>query len=1136
MKKHHSVQGTFSRLFGKKHATNNSTSSLFVTNPPWIFTQEVSSDSLATSGEVDGIYYGDNRFGSVTDSGTATLKPRPRVRPLLTFLPLNAQEAHGVAVPTPSVPEGFEDKLTIGSQINGSYRKYNSALDLRTKAFEEDYLDDYIPPPPSIPPPPPPPPSVDLPPVSSSLVAPPPPSMVVPPPPPPSMVAPPPPSVVDPPPPPMSPPPPPPPPMPAPSLSSLVPPSFPYSNVSSPSTPSPPDFIPPPPPLDFMDSAVRPTPSVLPPVHTQIFPNCMSKWKSETVLNAHNPSLISPTTPIQKESQLPRSSPEPHLTFPKSLKVPPPTPMRTSSISSGEKESSPKEQLPRMAPDSHTPLLPTVQSATTVHPEAETGAKATLEKHFALAIESETSDSKSCPLKKEQNLFWSTEERTEFSSPDHASSDDDGWKERCNLDKLKNELSTLLSSSCRREDRQIEKTIVSKSKGTNIDSNNVTMDELKLVKHDVKKTCLPEGAENKKEKKLANISSPAKAFTKDGFSATDKCPTIQTNCAVKFKEELEALLSPVKEGGPPLAIANLRHNPDTRKQVTLQFGGNKVNNGELKFPTAKPCNTTSELTEKEPKMPSASVQTCKPPVSPLKPKSEHLAPAASSPSTSGTALPMQTASPSMDLSLLQYKTHRMRLGSDDSRVSATSSQTTHDGPSSPINTENQRDSTRNVPSTTDKLSRNAEQVNSDILFHPVTGEKVKQGSPMALLLAAQLRAQRVKCSASASPKNSYLSERPQLKLNDSNQSENGSSTIYYSNSMPNTVKVVPNSPHKDLLAVSESKHCNGASASYSNIWSLSGQSENRPQIFSDASKQCRSTVKIREMNDSQSLSSNKCGSSILVQNFSESNHLKQQVPLNTSEIPFHFLPPSQNHIVRNDEVEGGFNYEIIPPPPEFSNDASEILKWSSNGEENCKCLNLSCDTQTPDKQLNFNNLSYNYRNSYSLSSNSALESSPRPSGYSHHYPAGSYTSSYLSSCSNSRPLIKKRLYISETDDLYSRAAMSARSMSIPNSYSYNAVTYNSPAVEGARANSTHRNVPSGTQVRRVSLEIPGKIITYNTTVNDVQYKSQNGEYSTNATAAGRPLHVSPQYGTVNTFTVRPGTRQPISYSYQGVLH
>lgn len=40
------------------------------------------------SGDVIEVYYGDNRFGTMTDSGTATLKPRPRVRPLLTFLPL----------------------------------------------------------------------------------------------------------------------------------------------------------------------------------------------------------------------------------------------------------------------------------------------------------------------------------------------------------------------------------------------------------------------------------------------------------------------------------------------------------------------------------------------------------------------------------------------------------------------------------------------------------------------------------------------------------------------------------------------------------------------------------------------------------------------------------------------------------------------------------------------------------------------------------------------------------------------------------------------------------------------------------------------------------------------------------------
>lgn len=39
MKKNQTVQGTFSKLFGKKHANPPSTS-LYATNPPWIFTQE----------------------------------------------------------------------------------------------------------------------------------------------------------------------------------------------------------------------------------------------------------------------------------------------------------------------------------------------------------------------------------------------------------------------------------------------------------------------------------------------------------------------------------------------------------------------------------------------------------------------------------------------------------------------------------------------------------------------------------------------------------------------------------------------------------------------------------------------------------------------------------------------------------------------------------------------------------------------------------------------------------------------------------------------------------------------------------------------------------------------------------------
>ncbi|XP_042317415.1 uncharacterized protein C6orf132 homolog [Sceloporus undulatus] len=1087
MKKHHSVQGTISRLFGKKHASNNSASSLFVTNPPWIFTQEVKSDTQASFGEVDGIYYGDNRFGSVTDSGTATLKPRPRVRPLLTFLPLNAQEAHGVAVPTPSVPEGFEEKSLLGpgSQINGSYRKYNSVLDLRPKPFENYLDDDYIPPPPSVPPPPPP--SVDLPVAQPSIQVAAPPSLDVPPPP----------SVAAPPPPPPSMPPPPPPSMPAQSPSSLAPPSYPYSNLSSPSTPSPPDFIPPTPPLAFIDGAAPPH---SPPLHTPPFSNGVSKWKSETVLNIreldtipHNLNLNTPSTPTQKESQLSQSSPDPHLTFPRSLKIPPPTPVRTSSIPPGEKETNSKDELlPKMVPHSRPALPPnfTVRPAAAVHTEGEAKAKTTLEKPSILITES-------------GNPKIPSDSNGSSTTP-HASSDDDhdddDWKERTSLDKLKHELSALLSSSCRKEDRQQDRTVSSKPKTSITDSNQVVTDGLKQAKPATSGPQSPQAIESeRREKTPANTPSPRKAFIGDAISTSDtQSASMQANCVITYKDELEALLSPTKNGGPPLALTNLRHNPETKKQVTLQFGGSQINSGETRLPIHQ-NSPASGVAEKDSKAPSTSSgysptdNTQKPPVSPLKPKNGLSVPAAPSSASSGVSSPIRTASPTVDFSLLQYKLHRTKFGSVDSLASATSSQTTEDGPA------NLRDFAEPRSPITSTLSRNADKTDSEVLIHPVTGEKVERGSPMALLLAAQQRAQRGRRSAVASRQNSYLSEKPLLKLSEKlhNSSQSDcSSTIYYSDAKPNSITVVPKSLQKESLEVSENK--------------------------------------------SQNITpSNAYRSSSLVQSLLESSNLKQEdphsVPGGTTAYP-HTTPP--NHTLSsNEDVEEEFDYEIIPPPPEFSNDASAAPDVSSNGEENHKDSNIPSDFQTSDKRLNCSHSSYDYGNNYSLKSKPTLENNMRPSGYSHHYPGGSYSSSYLSSYSNNRPLIKKRLYVSETDRSYGRAAMSTRSMSTPATYGHNTLAYNSQAVEGMhRVNSTHRNVTTSKQGRRVSLELPGKILTYNNASSDARYKSQSGEYTTNAAGARRPSHGSLQYDTTaNTFTVRPGTRQPISYSYQGGL-
>ncbi|EPY76660.1 hypothetical protein CB1_001402041 [Camelus ferus] len=183
MKKNPTVQGTFSKLFGKKHA-NPSATSLYAANPPWIFTQE--APEVGTR-NLDGIYFGDNRFDTVSESGTATLKSRPRVRPLLTFLPLVwgqgraeaqfhmkgpswqgqgwtlpqalskgrcAVAVQGVAVAVAEAPGAVgRPRRGASTLVNGNLRLYSSMGDLRPGHYGQDA---FIPPPPPGPAPPPP--------------------------------------------------------------------------------------------------------------------------------------------------------------------------------------------------------------------------------------------------------------------------------------------------------------------------------------------------------------------------------------------------------------------------------------------------------------------------------------------------------------------------------------------------------------------------------------------------------------------------------------------------------------------------------------------------------------------------------------------------------------------------------------------------------------------------------------------------------------------------------------------------------------------------------------------------------------------------------------------------------------------
>nr|XP_033774328.1 uncharacterized protein C6orf132 homolog [Geotrypetes seraphini] len=282
MKKSHSKQGTLTRLFGKKQED-----SLFADNPPWILPQATKKGGAK---EQHDTAFASFSFGD-DDSGSATLRNRPRVRPFLQFSPSN-HETHGLAIPTPSVPMSFADNISLGNgpKLNGNYRLYSSAGDLRQMSYGGDFLDDDIPPPPSVPPPPPP-----------SLA-----SLAPPPPPPPSM------------------------PPPAPPLPQEL---FPSSTLSSPVSPAPPDFIPPEPPL-----GASPARAALIPAPTGTPFQSVSKWKSETILNTiqsddcdsipHRNSWYvgAPSPPAHPHKS------DSHLTFPRSFKTPPPAPVRSSSI------------------------------------------------------------------------------------------------------------------------------------------------------------------------------------------------------------------------------------------------------------------------------------------------------------------------------------------------------------------------------------------------------------------------------------------------------------------------------------------------------------------------------------------------------------------------------------------------------------------------------------------------------------------------------------------------------------------------------------------------------------------------------------------------------------------------------------
>uniref|UniRef100_A0A8C4TU96 Chromosome 6 open reading frame 132 n=1 Tax=Falco tinnunculus TaxID=100819 RepID=A0A8C4TU96_FALTI len=1094
MKKHHSVQGTFSRLFGKRHASP-AAASLFATNPPWSLTQEVTSDSAGGTGDVIEVYYGDNRFGTMTDSGTATLKPRPRVRPLLTFLPLNAQESHGVAVPTPSVPEHFEEKAALGSgsQVNGNYRMYSSVGDLHLQALEGDDLDEDIPPPPSVPPPPPP--TAPAPPASP---VPPPPEMLPPPPPPPPETVPPPPA--------------------------MAPPPPPASALSSPSTPAPPDFIPPAPP-GASPLSWAPAP----------FATGISKWKSETVLNTRQADAEGPlchaeagvpAVPTPKESLQPKQCPEPHLTFPRSFKVPPPAPARSSSIPVPESQPPRQEPFPRQ-PHARPPLPPcfTIRPAAKAHARGEAEQRNSplrqavakpavptpppLSPKLAPGLGQGTNPaSPRSPLpgsETEKVPQLKPAERESPPKPEPLSANDldlpppdypiceDDWRDASNLSRLRHELSALLRSP-RREERPLEKPAAPRPTAGGTDhagSHEPSLSGPQPARPAGKDAQLPTGGESEKKEVPSSPPGAKGGSPSMALPAPEGSPTTQTRSVIKIRNELEAVLALKKEGKPCLGLG-------TQKQGTEDGGSTprvrksppdpgesvlpKPSPSPLPAPAAavekdgtghedRPTPAVSKATEiliPDPGSPNSTMSPSDPPQAPAE---EPPAPTSPTPPVS----PTQSPAPQPNTAVFQYKVHRAGASSAEQPSGSSLAE-----PPCPVSL------ARSPPSAS---AAGPEEV----LIHPVTGERVERGSPMALLLAARQRAQRGRQGAEVGP---VPRVKPPLKLG-SASSDTTSTSFYRHESKPCSFTVVPRPP-------------------------AAGSGRSKVPSFSSSSEQGRDTRAVGEAQPPSLPGHPRASASSLLRGLFEAGQPTQ--------------PGPARHDVPREEENGetALDYGIIPPPPEFSNEVDEA-EGPLPRQENRKCPSFPDSSRGSEAPRYFRWPGYgrSYGGSREPPAPLPSEKSRRNGDFVPQYPDYSSSAGYFSRCPNPRPLIKKRLYVSEPDSSYPRAAAAPRGTGALSSYVPGG--YSSPAGEGVRRlGSAHRNGPTSTQGRRTSIDATGKAAPYGSAGADAKYKGQNGDFSpTSMVAASRPAHSSSQYGgPTNTFTVRPGTRQPISYAYQ----
>ncbi|MEE6493425.1 hypothetical protein FKM82_016822 [Ascaphus truei] len=608
----------------------------------------------------------------------------------------------------------------------------------------------------------------------------------------------------------------------------------------------------------------------------------------------------------------------------------------------------------------------------------------------------------------------------------------------------------------------------------------------------------------KDEKKLGGFMKP-----RQGFEANRKTPNVSVP---PFKGGENTLVNSLMLKVPLLPVHSEKEDPDADKSDWLPKS-NKVIDIQIPDPDYLPITNKEETEQRTDPAPHNKfpVSSVPPPVVPSSPKATDKTNVAQNPVPS-------------------YKMHHERKASAGNWTPVPSVTPEPDTWAS-LKSDPVPEPSDIAPLTPPVTSELRVSRRDSEIKHPVTGDKVVAGSPMALLMAAKQRAQKGKRSASL--------ERSSLpKVSVANGFVTSSLSSQNSETKPNALAVVPKLLQNDLQNGRQTSQVSGTG-------SLQGELNNRSERpLSQWSWRDEGLQSWQAQGPLQSTSNDSLRPRKLDVAGTNDLQFSANPPIMAGESEYwrpkseHLVQGPTNTLFRSDrpnfqisslssptsafrtdgKTEKDLEYELIPPPAAFRNDtdSSAVPNVNLQGIQQERQSGYSRSTSI---QSDFGIPAY--ERSYTTNQSMVSQTTASSRDYNQ-YPSDGYSTG-LSRESHNRSLIKKRLYMPEPESSrnYAKTASSLRVTS-PTSYNH-MLSQSSSIMAPDPRRSTSRYIAQG---RRVSTESIHRIVP---PMNDMKYKPQNLEYSAGK-ASNRPQQTTYQG---MTFTVRPGTRQPISHTYQG---